>query len=482
VVVQAAEPVPLSQCIEQALQASHQRAVSQANLRIAEAQLNQALSARWPEAAIEITGTRRDQDPDFILPGNSLSLGAAAAPIAEAVAATQLTKAGITPASVGQAAYNAQLAAATQAALSQVGNIATPTTDVKLAGRDNLLTSLQAHLPLYTGGKVDAVIRQARAGVAAAKADAVATDLQIVQDVRRFYYGCVLSHKLRAIGQEGLERMVQVQTLAEMLAKSGSGKVKPTDLTRARLVVASLKSLAVQLRSNEDLASTALATVMGMPWDATVQPADQEVPALEDAGELPKLVARAQSLNPRVLQVGYGMAAAQAGIDQARAGHLPVVVLFGSLDHIDNDFHAGLTSDTNRNGWTLGIRVQVPLFSGFRVENEVREASARKDKLASQQKLLDLGLGAQVKSAFIELARSEEQTRTTAEALAAAHLNREAHEQAFMASAVEAKDVVEAQLTELFIAGQHQQARFEAQCSQGQLQALIGEGLGAVRN
>ena len=41
--------------------------------------------------------------------------------------------------------------------------------------------------------------------------------------------------------------------------------------------------------------------------------------------------------------------------------------------------------------------------------------------------------------------------------------------------------MVEAQLTELFIAGQHQQARYEAQCFQGQLQALLGDSLGAAR-
>jgi hypothetical protein len=38
--------------------------------------------------------------------------------------------------------------------------------------------------------------------------------------------------------------------------------------------------------------------------------------------------------------------------------------------------------------------------------------------------------------------------------------------------------VVEAQLAELFVAGQHQQARYDAQCCQGQLQALGGQSLG----
>jgi len=481
VVAGAVTPSTLDQCIEQALKANRSRAVAEATQRVAEAQLQEALSARWPEAGLELTGTRRDQNPDFIFPSSTLSLGAAATPIAEAVAATQLSKAGITPGTAGLTAYNTQLAAATQAAMAQFPAIATPVTDIQLAGRDTLVSSLTAHMPLYTGGRVSALVRQARAGVAVAKAQARATDLQIVQDVRRYYYGCVLTRRLRAIGQDGLDRLQFILDVAERLTQGGSGKVKRTDLLRTRMLVASLKSLVVLLRSNQELATTALANAMGLPWDATVLPAEEEVPELDPGGDLPALVGQAQSLNPMALQVGYGLAAAEAGVDKARAGHLPVVVLFGSLDRIDNSYHAGLTSEQNRNSWTFGIRVQVPLFSGFRVENEIREAVARKDQLGQQQLILDEALGAQVKQAFLELARAGQQSRATAEALAAARDNREQHERAYLEEQVETKDVVEAQLTELFIAGQHQQARYEAQCFQGQLQALIGESLSTTR-
>ena len=470
----AAETYTLSGCVDRALAASHQHAVAAASLRVAEAQLGQALSARWPEAELELTATRRDQDPDFIFPSSSFSLGSAAAPLAEAVAATQLAKQGML---ATDPRYNAALASATQAALAQMPSISTPVTDIKLADRDTLVSSLAVHYPLYTGGRIGAVARQARAGVAAAEAQVQATDLQIVQDVQRYYYGCVLSRRLTVIGQEGFDRLQLVLSLTERLMETGSGKVKRTDLLRTRMLAASLKSLVVQLRANQELAGTALANAMGLPWDAEVLPADTEVPTLDYGGDLPGLVAKARSLNPQALQVGFGLDAAEAGVTQAKAGQLPVVVLFGSLDRIDNAYHAGLTSDQNRNSWLLGIRVQVPLFNGFRVENEIRAAVARKDQLGHQQQWLAAGLGAQVKFAFLEMGRAMEQAKATADALAAARESRELHERAYVEELVETKDVVEAQLTELFIAGQHQQARYEAQCFQGQLQALLGDRL-----
>ena len=483
--LRAADPPPathtLAECIDQALKANRTRTLSAATEKVAEAQLRQALSARWPEASLDLTATRRDQSPNFLFPSNTFSFGSMGAPIAEAVAATQLAKAGVTPTSVGQAVYNAQLAAATQGALAQFQGLTVPGQDVKLFDRDTLASSLNVHLPLYTGGKVSALIRQGEAGVGAAKEEARRTDLQIVQDIRHYYYGCVLAHRLLVLGEESLDRLQVVLELTDRLYQNGSGRVKRTDYLRTQVVVASLKSVVALLRSNEDLARSALANAMGLSWRATVVPADTEIPGLEYGGALEELVNRAQSLNPQALQIGYGLTAAEAGVDKAKAGHLPVVVLFGSLDRYDNAYREGLLSDRNRHSWTLGLRVQVPLFSGFRVQNEIREAQARKEKLGAERQLLMEGLGVQVKNAFLQIARAAQQVKAAGEALVAAKENRELHDRAYREELVDAKDVVEAQLTELFISSQHQKALYDGQFHQSQLDNLIGQSLGAHR-
>ena len=479
--LRAAEAPPttytLAECIDQALRANRTRAISRASQKVAEAQYQQALSARWPEASLDLTGMRRDQDPNFIFPSSSFSLGAMAAPMAEAVAATQLAKAGVTPGSVGLATYNAQLAAATTATLAQFPGITIPSQDVKLFDRDTLTSTLDVHVPLYTGGRISAVIQQGRAGVDAAREEARRTDLQIVQETRNYYFGGVLATQLRRLGEESLERLQVMQDLTGRLYQNGSGKVKKTDYLRSQVVVASLKSLVALLRSNEDLARAALANVMGLPWQASVVPSDQEISTLDYGGALEEWVAKAQSLNPQALQVGYGLSAAEAGVDKAKAGHLPVVVLFGSLDRLDNSYHQGLITDQNRNSWTLGLRVQLPIFNGFRVRNEIREAQARKEKLGLERQILLEGLGLQVKSTFLEIARAAEQTKATGESLALARENRELHERAYQEELVETKDVIEAQLTELFIRSQHQKARYDAQIYQSQLDNLIGQTL-----
>jgi outer membrane protein TolC len=478
----AAELAPatytLGQCMELALQANRGRAVSAAAQKIAEAQLQQALSGRWPEASLDLTALRQAQNPNFVFPSSSFSLGAAAGPLAEAVAATQLAKAGITPNGPGGlAAYNAALASATQTALAQMPAISVPGQNIELFDRDTLSTSLNLDYPLYTGGKVGALIRQGRAGVDAAKAASRATDLQIVEDIHRYYYGCGLSRSLLAIGQQALDSCQMVLELTDQLYQTGSGRVKKTDYLRTQVLVASLKSLVAQLRANQAMAGTALANAMGLPWSASAAPADPEVPVLDYGGDLAELVAKAQTLNPQALQIGYGLAAAEAGVEEARSGHLPVVVLFGSVDRVDNSYHEGLMSDSNRHSWTLGLKVKVPIFNGFRVHGQVLEARARTEQLGFQQQLLNEGLGVEVKNACLQLASAIEQTQDTGAALVAAKASRELHQTAYAQELVETKDVVEALLTELFIAGQHQQARYEAQVHQAELDHLIGSSL-----
>ncbi len=348
---------------------------------------------------------------------------------------------------------------------------------MKLFDRDTLTSSFNVHIPLYTGGKISALIQQGKAGVDAAREEVHRTDLQIIQETRNYYFGAVLAGQLRTLGEESLERLQLMLDLTARLYQNGSGKVKKTDYLRSQVVVASLKSLVALLRSNEELARAALANTMGLPWRTSVTPADLEIPTLDYGGALEDWVAKAQSLNPQALQVGYGLSAAEAGVDKAKAGHLPVVVLFGSVDRLDNSYHQGLITDQNRNSWTLGLRVQVPIFNGFRVQNEIREAQARKEKLGLERQILLEGLGLQVKNAFLEIARAIQQTKATSESLAVARENRELHERAFQEELVETKDVIEAQLTELFIRSQHQKARYDAQIYQSQLDNLIGQTL-----
>lgn len=466
----------LDQCLDLALKYNAMRKASRASREIAEAQYKQALSAYWPQLTLTSTGTRMEQPPLFIFPATPLPLGNVARPLAEAIAAAQLLKNPLSP-PPGTPAYNAALGGAADAILQSLQSSSMPAQQIKLMDRDNLFTSLELIYPLYTGGKRSALTTQAKLGVEVAQEASKRTDLQIIHDVKVLYYSSILCRNLLSLGQETLEHFEVTLELTENLYKHGSGKVKKTDYLRTKVIVASIRSFLELLKSNELLARSALVNAMGLDWHEVVEPAEPSLPFKSYGGDLEKLVAATLHGNPQMMQVQLGIEASEAKIKEAQAGHLPLIVFFGSYNRIDNSYDAGIVPTENKENWNLGIRMELPLFKGFRTTNETREASARVEKMRQERILLQEGLALQAKDAFLQVGRAQSQVKAMKDAVMAAEENRDLNTRAYQDELVETKDVIEAQMMEFFIKGQYLKAMFDNVASQSDVEFIVGKGI-----
>jgi outer membrane protein len=125
--------------------------------------------------------------------------------------------------------------------------------------------------------------------------------------------------------------------------------------------------------------------------------------------------------------------------------------------------------------------MELPIFDGFRTTSAVAEAEARREKLRDEQVLLKEGLALQVKDAFLQVARAQAQVRSAGEALAAASENRALSTRAYQDDLVDTRDVVEAQLLELFATAQHLRALHDAQVNLANLELAVAVPLYAIR-
>src|SRR5664279_2144361 len=179
-----------------------------------------------------------DEDPNFIFPSQNINMPAGTALVVQ-------TPAGQFP----------------------LSTLPVPEQNVKLMDRKNFVASLNGTLPIYTGGQVSAMVRQTEQGMKAAREEARRTDLQVVYDTTRYYYGAVLARELLQIGRDALARMEVTLELTENLYTKGSGKVKKTDFLRNKTVVEWLRTAVTALGANEQLARAALTNSMGMDWE-----------------------------------------------------------------------------------------------------------------------------------------------------------------------------------------------------------------------
>jgi len=448
----------LDQCLHEALQNNHRRPASKFAVAVAEAQHRQALAGYWPQIGANAGYERMDESPDFLFPASQMKM-----PAGSAVINIPAGILGPNP---------VQLPVTTPAQTIQI-----PSQDVKLMDPDNFTTSLNATWLLFDGGMRAGLREQTGGLVEMMKQEARRTDLEITDSVKRFYYGAVLAQQLQQVGEDTLARMEATLNLTETMYKEGSGKVKKTDWLDNKVMVETLRAMVALLEKNSAMAQAALANTMGLPWNASVKPADTEMPYQPFAGNLDDMVSSAYEFNPDWDKVEAGLRAAEGAVRTAKSEYYPKLALTGELHRWWNDYNAGIATDRNKEGWTVGAGLEIPLFNGFLTKNKVAETRARVAQIKEEQILLKDGLGLQIKDAFLGLTAAQKSYQATLEAMNAATENRDLNTRAYQNELVETEKVIRAQLMEALMCAQHYKARYDHLALQSQLDLLVGTEL-----
>jgi len=187
------------------------------------------------------------------------------------------------------------------------------------------------------------------------------------------------------------------------------------------------------------------------------------------------MVLAALSGNPDVAKIQAAIQAAQFGVKAAQSGHLPKVALVGKASKILNSYDSGIVTEDNKSSWMVGIGVDVPIFQGFRISNEVAEQRANVKRLEHQLDLLRQGITLQVRSACLDLLKAQQQQKSGLDALKSATENRELNMRAYQEGMVETKDVIEAQIMEALLSGQYQKILYDHLEAQARLELVAGE-------
>jgi outer membrane protein TolC len=311
--------------------------------------------------------------------------------------------------------------------------------------------------------------------VEVAKQEARRTDLQVVYDVHRMYYGVILARQLHQIGRDALARLEVTLELTEKLYKGGSLKVKKTDYLRSKSTVEGSRSLVAALKRNELLAQAALLNTMGLDWDTKIEVTETAISYQPYRSNLAELISQSYQFNPDWAKLKFALEAAQAKIKEARSGHFPKVLLTGSLNHIENQYNKGMVTAQNRDNWCAGVMIELPIFEGFLTQNKIREARANFNKTEEQKILLREGIALQVKDIFYKLNKTQEQHKAAKEAMEAATENRDLNERAYQSELVETKDVLEAQIMESFMQAQFHKVLYDHVETKAHLNFVVGQ-------
>jgi outer membrane protein TolC len=441
---------------------------------MAEAQHRQALAAYWPQINVKGGITEIEHPLNFQYPASSMYIPAQTVNVPGGQAAVTIPAnafgPGFPPTTVQlPVSYPGQ----TITTNTQVFPI--PAQNIKLLGTGTETVDGDFKLLLADGGMRRGYREQAMGAVDAAKSDARRTDLELSDSVIRIYYGAVLAHQLRLLGDDTLERMEATLRVTETLYKEGSGSVTKADYLDNEVMVDTVRSIVGPLEENEASSQAALAYTLGLSWKSSVEPSDKEIPFQAYKGNLDELVATAYEFNPDWSKLEAGLRAFEGERLTASSGHYPKLALTGDLHRMWNNYDGGVNTSNNRSGWTVGAGMEIPLFDGFLTDAKVAEARAKINKLKEEKQMLREGIGLQIRNLFLGLAASEKTYQATSDARNAAKDDRDLTTRAYESGLVDTARVIRVQLQESLVSATYMKAAYEHRAIESSIDLVVGK-------
>src|SRR5579883_1496449 len=360
----AVQVLSLKDCLRIAMENNHRRPASQMAVAIAEAQHRQALAGYWPQINAKAGGLRMDQAPNFIFPAGTMYVPPQTISVPGGAAMVTIPANAFGP-GFPPAALQMPVSFPGQSVSTSAQIFPIPEQNIKLMNPTSMTASTEMTWLLFDGGMRDGYRKQALGGVDAARADARRTDLEITDSVTRLYYGALLAHQLRQLAADTLARMEATLQITESFYKNGAGKVNKTDYLENVVMVETIRSMEAELVKNEAAAGAALGYTMGLAWNATVKPSDEDMPAHPFHGDLDDFVSTAYQFNPDWSKIEAGLKAMEGGSLAARSGYFPKIAVTGELHRWWNGYSAGMATAQNKEGWSIGAGLEIPVFNGF---------------------------------------------------------------------------------------------------------------------
>lgn len=272
----------------------------------------------------------------------------------------------------------------------------------------------EASLLLWKGGAVRAGIRMGKYHSQSGYLELAETQNLIKDNVNTLCFGIILSHALIQVQQENLD--IAKDHLKEIQQKYKQGLASDLDVLNQKVKVSNSEPSLIQAKNAYEIGLLTLRRILNkdpqdplsLTWDLKDILA-YKIPSLE------ALYETAQKNRPELIisQLNTQMAKEQVNI--AKADH------YGSLSAFANATYSGssneviipVSSYNSSYGTAVGLRLNIPLFEGFRVSSQVRQKELAYEQALIQERDIQRNIKIEVKRAWLNLNEAKERIIAT---------------------------------------------------------------------
>jgi outer membrane protein TolC len=363
----------LDQAVGIAMENSLQRQIAQGEVAIAQDKLKQAQSGYWPKLTLEGGYTHYSEVPTNVkLATEMAKMNNGMDQLASLLATTY--------AGTPYANYYNALA-------SKISPVDLPDQSLNYYGWDLVLEQ-----PLYTGNKLTALNKQAKANQGFARANLSAADQSLVFEVKKAYYTVISTQHLVETMQQAVESMENHVKEADAYCRAGM--VAKLDVKRAEVKLADLKQKLLMAQNGLELANMALNFTMGVSLETKYQLVDN-VKYEPFQMDLQTCQEKALANRPEVSAIQARVEMAKQNLEIARSAGRPLVAIRAKHE----DFKPYNPDPENQ----IGVVATMKLIDGGQIHNQVKEAEEVVKQAEAAQELTNRAIRLDVEQAYRNL-------------------------------------------------------------------------------
>ncbi len=228
---------------------------------------------------------------------------------------------------------------------------------------------LSANWVLFDGGDRNFQLGAARANVASAEANEVATQFSVAYSVSQQFYAALAARESRSAAETALNEAEQ--NLRAANARIASGAATRSDSLRAIIAVGNQQLAVLSAENDLQNANAALSRLVGVSFTVTAADADTALtPVAADSAQLAQFLVSAPSI--RTAQAS--LTAARASVRSSRTDYLPSISTSYSMTNNMSDANFQLWQGRTLQNKSFGLSVSVPIFNGLGREETVQRA------------------------------------------------------------------------------------------------------------
>lgn len=276
------------------------------------------------------------------------------------------------------------------------------------------------HIPVWSFGKLGAALAAAQEALAAQRAQGDSRRAEVIANVKRLYYGVLLTEQLAAVLDDMLDNMNKAVSKVQERLASGSTTVTEIDLLKLQTGRAKLARGVAEVKASATLTRKALARTIGVDLQSELELADRKLePVVLQLEPVEFYVQEARWARPEAMQLAHGLAAQAAKVEMERAELFPTVFLstgfqYALAPHRTPQKNPFAAEDFNyaRPVGVLGLHWELDFG---RKQAKLAEAEADLARLQAQQRAASTGLELEVHKAYGQVLQARDSMLAAAE-------------------------------------------------------------------